>query len=408
MNNIGNSMGKKRKANEMLKEHEELENKARESYLASNESMQKRRIVRVVREDGVKGSETNETKTEEERHGKFQFLSKEKNVANVTTESEKKPAEVVNSDTKTKSKVPESESKKDEEAVKDSTGSKKMNFGDNPWSNETFKPRFSNNSNNLINLNNKPPADLNRNPFLSGVSNSNTITTNPFLKNQTNLKSFSNISSTNKTASSFLQTKSTFNFNLNQGQTNPNWNSEEEEEEGEEINPETEIQIEAKNMNRPEVVIPKTTNPKVTKISLEDLSVYDFGGKKYNSKGKGDLSIELVKTENENNASIIAFLIYRNTALSTLFKANIVKQSTCEKVSRNFKNFAVLNKLVYKSEVNDKSEIKSVKLRFSNEQTMEDLVKKFNFTKDIIEKNDLTLLEDKGDKQEATEPNGEK
>lgn len=225
------------------------------------------------------------------------------------------------------------------------------------------------------------------NAFSSFNSNTNS---NPF-------QTLSSNQSSNQAFGSFTNAKPMFNFNLNQAKENPNWNSDDEEEGGVE-NPEEEIQIEGKNNSSSNTEHLIKFNPnlvKLLKLSLDDLMVYDFCEKKYKSKGKGDFSIELIKSENKDNntCSILAVCMYRNSTFMTLFSASIFKGVTnFQAGSKNFKNFVVIQKLLGKNESTGKNENKSAKLVFINENDSKLFAEKFDEAVKVLEKNDFSIF----------------
>jgi hypothetical protein len=292
---------------------------------------------------------------------------------------------------------------------------KKFNNDINPFQSNSATTNTANtsSSNNFLanpsaptikNYNN--PVQITSNPFLSTTfgSNSNTFTGsgfNPFLPKPTqpsiNSNTFGGASSNpfqslqqgTPFTNNSLAGKPMFNFNLNQAKENPNWNSDEEE--GEDANPEEEIKIEAKEAGSAgKTNLPKSSAVKVVKIGLDDLSVYDFAEKKYKSKGKGEFSIELMKTE---AGTVLAVCVYRNTAMVSLFSATIFKGATnFEAGSKNFKPFVVIQKLAGKNETSGKTENKCAKLLFSSEKDSKHFAEKFNESLQILEKNDLSLF----------------
>lgn len=375
---------KKRVRTEMMKD--EPEEKTPENYKASEEEIKNRRFVRVIR--------SSESKSENQQKGKFQFLS---GIPTTNTTDTEKQKEDKTESTNKKESVNENEIKKgkSDETAKDNPDlptfnfqNKKMNFGQNPFSqltkinvNQAEKKPFE-----FVN----PFGHVGKNPFAADNKKTFDINSNPFLKSQNSSTNPPQQSSANL---NFFTKKPTFVFNLNAKEVTPKLKSDDEDEtEGDNIenNPEEEVKIEGKNINRPEVVVPQSTNPKAIKIALEDLSVYNFDEKKYNSKGKGDLSIELIKTDKDN---IMAVCVYRNSTFAALFKANIIKNVTnCESVMKNYKYYALLKKVISINESTKKNEVKTVKLQFISEKDSQNFMDKFKLSQQILEKNDLSLL----------------
>ena len=391
MSEFNNSnFARKRKANEMDEPVPEGNN-----FKASDEEMKTRKIVRVVRNtEGepfsnmprgnlVYNKEKKMMETAPSEIGQADEsgnnLEKKDTINNSvsTTSVENKSVDYVTENVS--KKVGTGKLDKD-----DNPTGKRLNMTENPFQANKNQVNFSNITQNPIEKN------IIQNPFLAKTHAVPDISTNPFAKNQSN---FTNPFANNKpftnpfdktSSSSFIDTKPSFNFNLNQAVSNPNW--EDEDEEGEDIDPEEEVKIKEEGSTLPKVDLPKSNSVKVIKISLEDLSVYNFEEKKYKSRGKGEISIELTKTEKE---IVVAYLVYRNSALVSLFNAQILKGVTSlQSVSKNFKFFGVVQKLAGKSESTGKAESKSVKLNFISEKESDVFKGKFNGVLKILESND--------------------
>ena len=124
---------------------------------------------------------------------------------------------------------------------------------------------------------------------------------------------------------------------------------------------------------------------KFFKINVQDLSEYNFEAKKYQSKGKGDVSLELTRMANN---TITAMCAFRNNALKILFQANVIASVTNLNINnRNYKYIIVIQKLFSINESTNKPEAKSVKLEFHTEND-------FNMFKNMFE-NVVVILQNK-------------
>lgn len=245
---------------------------------------------------------------------------------------------------------------------------------------------------------------LNTNPF--SKQNTSTTTTNIFNKegntttstnniNRNPFAAFSSANTTNPFASSGYSSttssfKPSFNFNLANAPSNPNWNSDDEDD-GEDINPEEEIKISGKDSTHSKLV--ENLNPnliKFVKIQLNDLSEYNFVDKKYQSKGKGDIAIELTRTDKDK---VVAICVYRNNALKILFQGNIIYKVTSLTLNnKNFKHIIVVQKLFAMNESTNKPEGKSVKLEFQSENDFNQFNEKFEKAIEIVDNNDISVF----------------
>jgi len=268
---------------------------------------------------------------------------------------------------------------------------KKFNYSHNPFQNNpekmlTFSSVSATTTTNPFDKinNNKSDEIKTKNPFLpankeDSSSNSNSFT-NPFAN-----KAFTNPFST---GNSFLNTKPAINFNLNQASSNPNW--EDEEEEDNSNNPEEEIGIKGDSTSSTTVELSNPNQVKQIRLSLDDISIYNFEEKKYKSKGKGELSIDLVRTEKN---IVLAYLVYRNSALVCLFNAQIVKNvSAFETSTKNFRYYGVVQKLLGINEITNKAETKAIRLSFINQKDSENFKEKFEQTLKVLLSNDLSLF----------------
>jgi hypothetical protein len=465
MTEFRENIGRKRRATDLLNDDEDakkLQNNSTENYLASEEEIKKRRIVRVIR-----NSDSNPDNT---KKGKFNIIGgglllaaesnlKENQLINekgkqVNTENKAEQNIKVENVISLKSSVTSDDNKKIENSHNQAVINKEekrdtLKIENNSMTNsninvnvnlETKKIKFGNEIsttpnvacplnitfNNSSNFNptnftnpfiksNTPPnyqltlqntelnTKINKNPF-------GTVGTNPFTNsiNQNPLGTVGTNAYTNSiNQNPFIKTSNTssldpsakpkFNFNLNTVQDNPNWDSDDDQEEGgAENNPEEEIKIENKISLRPEITVPKSNSRKAIKMNIEDLSVYSYEDKKYFSKGKGEISLELTKSDKEN---VLALCIFRNSSFMSLFCSNILKGVTiCESVTKKFKYFALIQKMVNRDESTGKNIVKSVKLAFFNEKDSILFKEKFKVLLEVLEKNDLSLL-----REESTE-----
>lgn len=253
-----------------------------------------------------------------------------------------------------------------------------------PFGNVSATTSFS--SSNILNSN--PFTAVPKNPFINTGS---IIDRNPFAP------TFKGNSFAQSGISSGVF-KSNFNFNLATAPSNPNWNSDEEDN-GEDINPEEEVKISGDKKDSTSLKPVETfTNPnlvKFTKIQLEELFEYNFDQKKYLSKGKGDLSIELTRTNNDQVAGVV---VYRNNALKILFQSNIMKNVTNIVASnKNFKHIISIQKMFNINTSTNKPEPNAAKLVFQSENDFELFKEKFGKVLEILEKNDLSVFPPKSE-----------
>ena len=115
---------------------------------------------------------------------------------------------------------------------------------------------------------------------------------------------------------------------------------------------------------------------------------YNFQEKKYQSKGKGDISIELTRTDKDK---LVAICVFRNNAFKILFQGSIInKISSLTPNNKNFKHIIVIQKLFAVNESNKKPEAKSVRLEFQTEKDFNLFKEKFEKTMQILDQNDLS------------------
>jgi hypothetical protein len=273
-----------------------------------------------------------------------------------------------------------------------------------PFQNSSASSGFS--SGNLLNTNpflkrdNAIPSTIStNNPFTDPTTSIN-INRNPFTNNTSSTNPFaqSNIS----LSSSISTSKPFFNFNLTSATTNPNWNSDDEDNEND-LNPEEEIKISG-TPSKKEAKPVELFNPnlhKLVKLQLDDLLDYNFTDKKYQSKGKGDISLELIRTDNNK---VIAMCVYRNNALKILFKANLIsKITTITTSNKNFKHIIVIQKLFANNESTTKPEAKIVRLVFQSENDFILFKDKFERAIQILDSNDLTVFPPKVNESQKAE-----
>jgi hypothetical protein len=403
----GNNFRRKRKANEM-----DEQNFSANSWMASEEEMKARRIVKVIRNE--KGEALTNDKTPNQSEEKsLQNLEKRDDLSIIkqnldsfnkhqNTKEESKPKiSVVNQNNSTEKNenkiqnVKKNQLEEKEDEGKITTLGKKFNNSQNPFENNPEKMLTFSSVTKSSNTNpnpftkkdnsNKDKPDEIKNPFLPTNKQDTSTISNSFTNPFTN-KTFTNPYSN---TTSFLNTKPTFNFNLNQASSNPNWEDEEEDDKDNNINPEEEVGIKGESSS-PVIEISNPNQLKHIKMSLDDLSIYNFEEKKYKSKGKGELSIDLIRTDKD---IVLGYLVYRNSALLSLFNAQIVKSvSTFETSAKNFRYFGVVQKLMGINETTNKSEIKAVRLSFINQKDSENFKEKFDETLKVLVKNDLSLF----------------
>jgi len=443
MSDFVESVGKKRKADFALLDQEQRDTSRRrpESFYASEEELKKRRIVKVIRpantdnnqhEEAPKGrfsfvnsadaNETNDIKTTDSQKkinvttSTIRFSQPEKKTENQITEKIDPIANNLSERKNQKSGEEQSIINKEEikvpASLKDANTSN-SNIGQVIAGEQgeaakpvfytgTFQKKFhyGTSTDNILvntgNLQNKSTFlnisassgfntnNINLNPFLSrDTANNLTTSTNPF--NTGNLTNRFASSSDNSILGTF---KSTINFNMNNAPANPYWDSDDDDGDG--VNPEEEVKISGHPGSSPQQVQVNPNFVKYLKINVQDLSEYNFESKIYQSKGKGDVSLELTRTANNTISAIFAF---RNNALKILFQGNVLANVTNLNLNtKNYKYIIVIQKLYSINESTNKPEAKSVKLEFNSEGDFNTFKEKFKDVGDIIHKNDFSVF----------------
>lgn len=266
------------------------------------------------------------------------------------------------------------------------------------------------------------------NPFLSG--NSSNAILNPFLqplsvapettKNALPnpfLQSLSTIpdpgaptnyeSEKNKVNNPFLTNSNrlfNFNFDLTKAPVIAAFEEEDrkEEEDNSNANPEEEVPILPNGVNEDKSTLPKVkiqseTDKFYTK-KIDQFYVYDFDKKKYCSKGKGSISLEIY--QNAVTKRITAILVFRNEGgLKILYQGNILSDVTS--IDRSNKPIPVL----FVSKVFTVKEEKlintALKLKFFEMEHTNEFISKFEeLQKRIREPLEEKKAETKEDKKE--------
>lgn len=224
---------------------------------------------------------------------------------------------------------------------------------------------------------------------------------NPFLNSNASktkeLNAPTNFGSvTNCLNNPFITKAWNFNFNFNfvnntnsafEKDTNENEESNDEEESKENFNPEEEREIFSFEKLNDDVPIVKIENHSVkyANSKLEILHLYDFSVKKYICKGKGKISLELFKGDN-NSKGIVVFRAGEGT--SVLFQGNIIPDMTSFEESKKDIFVLVLNKVFTQKE--EKLENNALKMKYSSIKDKEVFIKGFNHMIEDIKANSIT------------------
>lgn len=196
-----------------------------------------------------------------------------------------------------------------------------------------------------------------------------------------------------------------FNFDFNKAPVIAAFEEEDrkEEEENANVNPEEEVPILPNGVNEDKSTLPKVkiqseTDKFYTK-KLEQFYIYDFDKKKYCSKGKGSISLEIY--QNSVTKRVTAILVFRNEGgLKILYQGNILSDVTS--IDRSNKPIPVL----FVSKVFTMKEEKlintALKLKFFEMEHTNEFISKFEeLQKRIREPSEENKLEAKEDKKEG-------
>lgn len=230
------------------------------------------------------------------------------------------------------------------------------------------------------------------NPFLNYISNKNT-TSNPFLQMAAN-NANSNI------------------FN-NQTTINPLWEKEEQddlEEHENNINPEEEIEIKNEKSDKAILLAPIQTSDNIKciyKQKIFEFYVFDSESKKYVSKGKGDLSINII-FENKSENKLTCLINFKNSMFTVLFEAVLLLDITVFEVGSSKQNMPKLTiKNLVKKDENKTNKLSSIILILENLANLNNTKEALEKANSILKNKDMSLfgnLENKKEKLITTKP----
>lgn len=400
-----NIYNKKRKAPQPLtcdmdlQEYEERSQqpqKPEEFKRADEETMKQRKVVRVVR-----GSQDDSSQAPK---GKFQFLSSDQHTKSAEGGKTSKGQTEELAKTSTDKQIIE---KTNGEKPTEEINMLLDKFQKEKEEGKTFNFVSKSKSSDKKGEDKSHPKLLNANPFTAKPSAGDKSAAvdfksfnqeKKFMFNTNPFKSYdkNKLSETRPTEKPVFftqnsqQQKPSFSFNFSKANTNPNWEEKEEDEEGVE-NPEEEITIEEKNQKKVEVSYENPNSKRIVKVPIDELYVYNYSEKKYHSKGKGDLSIEISK--NEESTKLYPIVVYRNNAYFTLFKAGYLTGVTSfETTNKNFKTIGLLQRLFKVNESTKKPEPQTIKFYFPSEQSYKHFKEKFDKMKTIVDQKDFSVF----------------